>query len=307
LHELNPVQVMFELARVQNALGPLVSSTPVAAPQNGKPSDWIAWMAALEKWDAAPKDETQADSPEASSDAWEFWRWRLRIQSAKKPVTVAVLRQAVSGTGAFAVLKLPVEAMTVRDWSLAFHRAIAAENSDVPKWVAIAALYALGWNERARQFIAHRAQLDQWVPLIETDARASAQVVIASEEGSLSESWRPERACAALVLRVEEWSQLTRKLASNPKALLEALDHDLVAVDISGPHPMPSSRRRGARWENAREFYEWFSQSGRAASNPTALIVTEPPTEGVPPRFRLVVRPKSLGDFIANAVPRPTA
>lgn len=297
LPELPPQRVLEELDRLRKELvqQEAAPEIPVAdlPPADARIHKWIEWMTPLASWVTVQR-RSQADLSEKDEQAgWEFWRSTLRSAAPSRSFTVVI--QAISGTGAFEFLKLPLETMTLRDWSTVFQRAVMKKG---PQWPAGAALRALGWRGGVRRFLAAwpmQSEPDGWQRLERGGASAHAHVLIAAQQDALSESWRPEAGAAALVLRAKEWSDLAKAWEKSRDSVMAALRPDFVAVDISA-----ASRGRQTRkvlkqesgvpdW--SREFADTF---GRSSSAPILLIANAEPVVSIPPRFRVVVLPTSL-------------
>jgi hypothetical protein len=85
----------------------------------------------------------------APRTGWTYWTETLR--GAPVSVDADMALGAIKFGGAFEVLRLPDQAMTLRAWSLAFYRAMTDES--VPAWVATVALRRLGWDVRPGKFL----------------------------------------------------------------------------------------------------------------------------------------------------------
>jgi hypothetical protein len=224
--------------------------------------------------------------------------------------------------GAFERLRLPLESMTLRHWSKAFYDAVRLDAGAPPEWLAIAALRALGWQTRLGSFVAlwgKRSLFARKTQNLPSDyeavrlttqdrsSRGNSSVLIASQDGALSESWKPRPVCAALVLRPKEWSNLRTVWSSNLEAVLEAFSHDSVAVDASAPQiPAASGRKRSLRAEVdsllewSSSFLDWFGHTTRAMANPIPVFVNEQPAENLPPRYIVIRLPGSLEDYVSR-------
>jgi hypothetical protein len=325
LHEASPDRVVDELLRIREemlALKPTTvgHKTPQEAqlPDRQAPAaKWVGWMSALVHGltiaDAAPP--VNNDKTEAL--AWEYWR--LRLTGSKPSAASEVLRMAAMGVGPFTVLKVPLETMTTRDWSSAFFQAVSTTRSTPPEWLAFAAMQALGWGERLERFasLANEKKLfaNQGAAPAPGDIaalatvlrqpRATGLVVISSQPGALSEKWKPDSNYGTLVLRGDEWALLRSIWMEQRAAVLEAFGPSQVVVDMSATAPARKGRRGpegGLPWEEPRQFMEFFDRPDRPATA-IPLILSEHPTATLPPRYVVVLRPKTIGEVLQLKAP----
>jgi hypothetical protein len=265
---------------------------------------------------------TPAPTPEDQTAAWAYWRWNLLGGPATPPITLALVTQAVSATGPFAWLKVPLQTMTIRDWSLACYQTLRGD-AGVPEWLLIAALQFLGWSARIKEFLQLWAKgtlfanrdsrpSPEFEPERWASARSTVSMLIASHEGSLADSWkRDSTACAAIALRPDEWLALAAIWTDARDAVRDAFGHDWVVLDISGVSRPTGSRKPKARDESVitaedRSFIDFFMRE----TQPRAIVIVgDQSTENLPVRYRALPRqPRSLSDLAALAAsPQPPA
>jgi len=199
-------------------------------------------------------EHLNTESFQPTHETWDFWRAHLG-GSPKRPdfktVILAALRRGPSE-----LLKLPVIEMTARDWSVAFYKAITAnspllpqvvlpDGQRVPSWVIFVALERLGFGSRIEKTITeppqllaglNRARLQEDIRFnVSATPRDLRQAVaIVSNEGTESETWKPGKECAALVLRQSEIIKLANRPEQMRDLLFRWLAVDWLVFDWSG-------------------------------------------------------------------------
>jgi hypothetical protein len=146
LSELNPGLVRSSLTYLAADLDRILAEYKVLSitpPVSATPEQWLEWMSGLPNALAIPADVVQKVSWRREP-GWTYWTETLR--GAPVSVDADMALGAIKFGGAFEVLRLPDQAMTLRAWSLAFYRAMTDES--VPAWVATVALRRLGWDVR---------------------------------------------------------------------------------------------------------------------------------------------------------------
>lgn len=309
LHELNPTKVVDVLESLRNELASVeISGSAIERPakDDAGPNEWIEWIGSLADWQPKLVKLLKLDE----TVPWDYWRSRFGIGGTQPPAMLHVVIQAVLGEGAFAVLKLPLSAMTIRDWSVAFRDAIKGDPSATPQWLALVALRMLGWQTQLNAFIQSgpqifvRGALDAEVLRWATADHAAtplAHVLIATQEGALSESWKPTPSCGVLVLRAEEWSELFELWTKNRDAIVQAYRPDFAVVDASASrNAAKAERKRALRVETgvtgdwAGDFVDWFGRSDDAVP----MIVSDPQLRLLSTNYYLILKPSSLRNLV---------
>jgi hypothetical protein len=317
LHELNPRYVREalrflaeDLDRELTSLKAYQGPTPL---KEGSFADWLSWIGTL-----PPKIAVDIDrvSRQQRPSTWQYWTARMQGTSVSVDADIALA--AVTGTGAFKFIKLPLDSMTLRDWSVAFHAGLISR--EVPGWVATVALRRLGWDVKPSRFVESMVtQLAanpeenallmyaslSW-PGAGSPSRTAGRAVIESQPESLSESWKPEPSSAALILRPHEWSAVLKVWSTDRLATMDALGPLLAAVDSSAPKSAPAGRKRlrGDMPPSAgpsADFEEFFLS--KPSDNAQPVWITADPDESVPTPFRGVVRPKAVQDLFPSRQP----
>jgi hypothetical protein len=143
------------------------------APNLEADADWVDGLA---HWLKGPEAASAAINRSVDDDrlGWDAWRGRLRDYFATSgepvrapdPPQMAELLLAAAGRPAGTWLHLPLNRMTVGEWSLLAVRAM--ESIDIPMWVAPAALRALGFGQPmlANLGIRLRSRItpSSWIP-----------------------------------------------------------------------------------------------------------------------------------------------
>ncbi len=309
LHELNPTKVVEVLESLRNELASVKVSGSAIEPlptNDAGLNNWIDWIGSLADWQPKLVELLKLDE----SVAWEYWRLRFGIGGTQPPAMLHVVIQAVRGEGAFAVLKLPLTAMTIRDWSVAFRDAIKGDPSATPQWLGLVALRMLGWQTRLNAFLQSgpqifvRGALDAEVLRWATADHAViplAYVLIATQEGTLSESWKPTPSCGVLALRPEEWSELFEAWTKNRDAIVQAYGPDFAVVDASASRDAAKAERKralrvdtGVTGDWAGEFLDWFHRSDAEVP----MIVSDPQVRLLSTRYFVIVKPTSLRNLV---------
>jgi hypothetical protein len=294
-------------AELQTQMPPF--TMPTTSDQNL--SSWISQLGSLGQ-DVKPVDEGRATAflSDSIKAGWDYWYERLRGGPIEADLRTIVC--AIAGAGAFALLRLPVEVMTLRDWSLAFHAALLRRPlpgvGTPPPWLAIAALRQLGWGSGAHSLLhanqfsevgrQERVAMEKF-PATETGTPMFS-ACIAGYVGGISDTWRPTPRFAALLLSPGDWADLHRAWSSDTQ-LHAALGDDLwTVVDVSVERPAAARGGRAVRAKGDRhpideEFLRFLAGFGtRPPGRPVPAIVAEKPMEDLPAPFLPVVRPASL-------------
>ena len=350
LHEARPESVIQILGLLDRGLTIRVFPRAPDDAADGRPaqrmpgdeadaSHWIGTMAALAT--GVTMRETVLKTPvteKAQKEAWEFWRKRLQGNTPIEALGSTlgegataddlaasifdVVRQAVEGRGPFTLLKLPVDTMTLRDWSLAFFRTIAAEGEYPPPWLATAAVASLGWpTEPFVKLVStvRGSPPSQAQSLPDPTAnrpRPLARVLVASQPDALTESWKPDPVYPAIVLHRSEWAWLAA-VSENPDVILDAFAADTLVVDMSAQKAVSGSRdgvlkksahKRALKPEfgytndEPHEFLEFFGSDQRVKGRPVVWILSAPTAVPLPAPYVPAVRPKSFAEALRSEV-----
>jgi hypothetical protein len=295
LHDLSPTAVADAVSQLYRELG---ERLPVRPPLREEltSDEWLRWLRAG-AGDA--RDLRPVRRPADAAATWEYFR--VKVHGKRPKPTLGIVADAVKRAGGFATFKLPLEAMTLRDWSLAFYRSVSG---DAPSWVAVAALRALGWHTRmkglahlmitTRFFKSDVRQLDEPIVIegVPNESLPLNYVFVAGEQG-LSEQWRSDPGCAALVLRAREWAFLrTDVWGADHQIILEWFAPDILIVDATGPG-IPRPGEAVAQWADV------FAATYRSSKTLRALpIIMHDPQGGVRPPYVAVPAARSLSDLL---------
>jgi hypothetical protein len=268
--------------------------------------------AAEDSWTKLKPDDFRPDL-----GTWDFWRGHLGGAPERpdfKTVILAALRKGPSR-----LLKIPLSEMTARDWSVAFYTAIAMnspimrrteepppllDGTPVPTWLIFVAMERLGFGSRIEQTInappeilagINRARLQEDIRFnISAGPYEVRQgIAIVSREGAESETWKPGKEVAALILRQAELTALPNYREQIPDFLFRWLDIQWLVFDWSGRPSEPGSKRLNisAEIDNARPL-TGFSTRMVPVIVPTPAIM---PTPWMP-----ILPPPSLDELAAR-------
>jgi hypothetical protein len=338
LRALRPEQVVERITSLHDALVPHLDPTVVKRPV-GDAAAWIEWMNGLKQGVKLRDGVKQEMVDTAVKTAWEQWRTRLQGGTPPPTADLHMLICAINGTGPAVVLKLPIESMTLRDWSWAFYLAVtrepAPDKRTPPSWLALAALQELGWGERLSALTQRGQRVD--LPLFgevqppsdevrsiqdwkmpATAPRGGPAALIATQAATpdkapLSEGWLRATSYAALVLRVDELANLQKLWHEQREDLLPRLGYELMALDASAGKQLTKSAPRHRRFAESEaalpldDFKSILNFYRPAGKTQIPVIVAEEFRGEVPPDHRLVIKPKSLEDLFAGVIPKPHA
>jgi hypothetical protein len=339
LNELSPERVAQVISAVARELTNSLDERPVIPDGQAKADEWFEWISILQVRPLKVSEQLKGHpSSQGIADAWEYCRKRVTLwrqptvvvealrevvgQTEAQPATTAeVLRQAVEENGPFALLKLPLETMTLRDWSVAFFQAINTTTDSPPPWLAFAALRALGWQSRLSRFVdlsTNKILFNNLSSSVRSDAigdsiarpdLAITHVLAITVPGAVSESWKPDPMYPALVLRRSEWAALAQQWSDYRRELRDVFDPKVLLIDVSAPEssttatapPKPSLRQpRPARrlQEPALGLPTFPNFFDEDTSQPIPLIVNKELMTELPTRYVARVRPKSLAEAV---------
>jgi hypothetical protein len=304
LSEQSPDRVTELLFTLANDL----SAGPFPVLNAGR-AEWFAWLRSGDARLAAAAEIPQTEvSPAGLQEAWEYLR-SLLLSGKMLPQsrsTAEIVRLALQNAGPFALVKLPTDAMTVRDWSVAFLSAVSADADGPPPWVAFASLRALGWSSRLHELLklsrkgmlfrdkTAEASIEVIATSTSVPVTPKSYILASTQPGSVIESWKPEQGCSLVALRSDEWVSLQTH-GKERELMVQALAPDALLIDLAAASPDRQTRRtrrliHGVNVEQAREFIQLF----RTVAGNRIGIVTGDSTESNPfPQTFTIVDPKS--------------
>jgi hypothetical protein len=149
LTELRPEQTIERINRLATAIEKLVSR-PDESEDDRKKAPLDRTLARIRKTPSTRLTTAEANEKVRAANTAASWAHVRALLRGERPVPrLKTVIDAVAGRGPFAMLKLPLETMTLREWSRAFHVAVtrAEVDGDIPPpppWLACAALEQLG-------------------------------------------------------------------------------------------------------------------------------------------------------------------
>jgi Cdc6-like AAA superfamily ATPase len=244
---------LFQQIRAQFTTDQPPPFPPVA--DKGGIEAWIKWVRTeMARAESALHRRTLKDLPEIRTRAWEHWYARLSGREFEV-VSLDSLICARLDTGPLIYLKLPIEEMTVQEWSEAFHVAINSDplakgEEPPPPWLAFAALSHLGFashvgslreNSEAIQRLFGRRKLSDperkalatWLPDVSALTPSRSAFVLRRLKSATVGIWKPDPVFPLLTLSRQQGEALIKDEGSRLDVLRRALYPDLVIFDLT--------------------------------------------------------------------------